>query len=262
MGLSTTIDDSVTIENPEALMLEYKKTGDIQTRNRLVMHYSFIAKTVAVQMRGISANYAQVEDVVNQGIIALIDCVEKFDLSKGIKFKSYAFMRVRGAVIDFVRKQDWFPRRVRMAAKNVAAAHDKLCHKLMREPTMQEIADYMETPIDVLNKNYGEISNSVILSFEGIIQNIYQGGNILSDYLDENFVPEDRIFKKELHETLQKEIEALSDRERLVVTLYYYEHLKLSDIAKILKVSDQRVSQINSKAVMKLRRKMEKYMKG
>ncbi len=260
--MNTMIEESVTIENPEALMLRYKETRDVQTRNQLVMHYSFIAKTVAIQMRGISANYAQVEDIVNQGIITLIDCVEKFDPSKGIQFKSYAFMRVRGAVIDFVRKQDWFPRRVRMAAKNVSAAHDKLCNELMREPTMQEMADYLEIPLEVLNKNFGEISNSVMLSFEGIIQNIYQGGNVLSDYLDENFVPENSIFKKELHDTLQTEIEALSERERLVITLYYYEHLKLSDIAKILKVSDQRVSQINSKAVMKLKNKMERYMKG
>lgn len=250
------------VKDPVALMDRYKETGDLQLRNQLVMHYSYVAQTVAVQMRGISANYAQMEDIVNQGILTLIDCVEKFEPAKGIQFKSYAFMRVRGAVIDFVRKQDWLPRRVRVTAKNIAAAHDKLCNEYMREPTQQEIADYLGIGIDTLNKNYGEISNSVMLSFEGIVQNISQSGEMLENFLDEESVPENSIFKQELRETLREAIESLSERERLVITLYYYEHLKLSDIAKVLKVSDQRVSQINSKAVLKLKNKMEKYMRG
>lgn len=260
--MNATADGKKTVEDPVSLMKEYKETGNIELRNQLVMNYSYIAKTVAVQMRGISSNYAQVEDIVNQGIITLIDCVERFDINKGIKFESYAFMRIRGAIIDFVRKQDWLPRRVRLTAKNISAAHDELCNELMREPTQQEIADRLGMPLDKLTKYYSEISNSVLLSFEGLIQNVNQMGDLLENFLTDDSLPEKNIFKQELRETLKDAIDSLSERERLVVTLYYYENLMLSDIAKILNVSDQRVSQINSKAVMKLRNKMENYMKG
>lgn len=245
----------------EGLMQAYQERRDTATRNELVMAYSYIARTVAMQMRGISSNYAQMEDIVNQGIITLIDCVEKFDPQKGIKFESYAFMRVKGAVIDFIRKQDWLPRRVRLTAKNISAAHDALCNELMREPTQRELADRLNMPLQALAKHYGEISNSVMLSFEGLIQNVSQMGETLEDISDEEAGAENDIFRQEFHSTLQAALDTLSERERLVVTLYYYEHLKLSDIARVLGVSDQRVSQINSKAILKLRTKMEDYMR-
>ncbi|MEA5010145.1 MAG: FliA/WhiG family RNA polymerase sigma factor [Angelakisella sp.] len=261
--MNTTLASETTEQDNQATLFDqYMQSKDISLRNELVMKYSYIAKTVALQMRGITANYAQVEDIVNQGVITLIDCVEKFDPSKGIKFESYAFMRVRGAVIDFVRKQDWLPRRVRMTAKSITAAHDELCNELMREPTQQEIADRLDMPLKMLDKHYGEISNSVMLSFEGIIQNVNQMGNTLENILDEQSNPENKVFKDELKQVLSESIDSLTQREKEVVTLYYYENLRLSDISKILKVSDQRVSQIISKAVQKLKYKMERYMKG
>lgn len=244
------------------LMERYKASGDVELRNELVMAYSYIARTVAMQMRGISQNYAQLEDIVNQGILTLIDCVAKFDAEKGIRFESYAFMRVRGAVIDFVRKQDWLPRRVRLNAKSITAARDALCNELMREPTQKELADRLEMSVDTLAKHYGEISNSVMLSFEGIIQNVSQMGDILEESVDEESMPEKTIFQKELRQTLKNAIDKLSERERLVVTLYYYEHLKLSEIADVLEVSEQRISQINARAILKLRGEIEQYVKG
>lgn len=244
------------------LMREYLATRDVEIRNELVMHYSYIAKTVAIRLRGVFQNYAQTEDIVNQGIIALIDCIEKYDPDRGTKFESYAFMRVRGAVIDFVRKQDWLPRRLRVTAKTISATHEKLCNELMREPTVQEIADDLGMPVSALEKHYSEISNSVMLSFEGLIQNVNQMGELLENSMDEESMPESKVFRDELRETLRDAIDGLSERERMVISLYYYEHLKLSDISGILGVSDQRVSQIISKAVLKLRYKLEKYMKG
>lgn len=248
--------------DPIDLMKRYQEQRDVDTRNELVMYYSYIARSVATQMRGISTNYAQMEDIVNQGVLTLIDCVEKFDPAKGIKFESYAFMRVKGAVIDFVRKQDWLPRRVRLTAKQIASAHDALCSELMREPTQKELADRLGISIDQLAKHYSEISNSVMLSFEGLIQNVSQMGEALEDVSDEESGAENNIFRQELRDTLRGAIDSLTERERLVVTLYYYEHLKLSDISKILGVSDQRVSQINSRAIKKLKSVMEQYMKG
>lgn len=245
-----------------SLMLEFKENNDPELRNQLVLGYSYIAKSVAVQMRGIFQNYAQMEDVVNEGILTLMDCIAKFDPGKGIKFESYAFMRVRGAVIDFVRRQDWLPRRVRVNAKSIAAAHDLLCNELMREPTQQELADRLDMPLDTLSHHYSEISNSVMLSFEGLIQNVNQMGDILENSIDENAVPETTVFQSELRAALKDAIDSLSERERLVISLYFFEHLKLSEIAGILEVSEQRVSQINTRAVLKLRQKLEAYVKG
>lgn len=247
---------------PISLMQEYKQTGSIHLRNQLVLHYSYIARTVASQMRGIFTNFAQQEDIVNQGILALMDCIERFDPGKGIRFESYAFMRVRGAVIDFVRKQDWLPRRVRLTAKNMAQVHDQLCNELLREPTQQEIADRMNVSMQTLSQYYSEISNSVMFSFEELLQNTNQMGDALESSMGSGAGPEGNLFREELRETLKRAIDTLSERERLVVTLYYYEHLKLSDIAAVMKVTEQRVSQINSRAIAKLREPMEKYMKG
>jgi RNA polymerase sigma factor for flagellar operon FliA len=260
--MSAAVKEKQSAEVLDELMTRYRQTRDIALRNELVMHYSYIAKVVGVQMRGITANYAQLEDIVHQGIIALIDCVERFDPTKGIGFKTYAFMRVQGAVIDFVRKQDWFPRRIRVNAKAVFAAHDDLCNKLLREPTQAELAKHLGMPLQTLQKNYSEINNSVLLSFEGILQNIAQSDELMGRHGNEDDMPETNLFKNELSDTLKQAIEELSERERLVVTLYYYENMKLSGIAKVLNVTDQRVSQINTKAVMKLRSKMMQYVKG
>lgn len=249
------------VEDPISLMTRYKATGDVKLRNELVLHYSYIARVIAVQMQGVFANYAQMEDVVNEGVIALIGCVEKFDVSKGIKFESYAFMRVRGSVIDFVRKQDWLPRRVRQATKDIFAAHDGLCNELMREPTHQEIAERMNMPLKSLYKYYSEVSNSVMLSFEGIIQNAAQKEELLESFTDHNPPPDSNIYQQELKQELKNAIDTLTDNERLAVTLYYYEHLKLSNISKVIGVSEQRVSQILSKAIQKLRSKMNNYIK-
>ncbi|MDD3429643.1 MAG: sigma factor, partial [Oscillospiraceae bacterium] len=118
----------------QQLLQVYYSAPTVNLRNDLVMLYSYIPKTVAAQMRGVTSSYAQLEDIVNQGVITLIDCIEKFDPTKGVKFESYAFMRVKCANIDFIRKQDWLPRRVRKTAKDVTLAHDELSNKLMREP--------------------------------------------------------------------------------------------------------------------------------
>lgn len=252
-----------TLENPIGAMEEYQKNGSSELRNQLVLHYSYIARMVAAQMRGVTATYAQTEDIVNQGIITLIDCVEKFKPAKGVKFESYAFMRIKCANIDFVRKQDWLPRRVRKAAKDISTAYDQLSNELMREPTTKEIAEHIGLSETAVNKHYSEISNSVMLSFETVLQSSLYGGDALPEkQVDEEYLPENRVLKVELRQQLAQAIDSLTDRERTVVSLYYYEHLKLFEIAEILKVSESRVCQTHSKAILKLQHKLEQYLKG
>lgn len=242
---------------------EYQKTGDAALRNQLVIHYSYIAKSVAVQMRGITGGYAQVEDIVNEGVITLMDCLDKFEAGKGMKFENYAFMRVRNANIDFVRRQDWVPRRVRRTAREMSEAYNSLSTELMREPTNRELAEHMGVEEEAISKHLLEMNTGAVLSFEDLLQNAMPGSGeaTLAD-TDESSLPEKGLMQTELRQQLVEAIESLTEKERLVVTLYYYEHMKLHEIATIMGVSESRVSQTNSKAIMKMRQRLTAYMAG
>lgn len=243
------------------MMLRYKETKDVVLRNQLVMHYSYIAKSVAAQVYGLSTNFAQIEDVINEGILAIIGALEKYDPSRGASFKVYAYKRVHGAVIDFIRKQDWIPRRVRVNARNMMEAHDDLCNELLREPTPQEVANRLGISMKDYYRNTYEAANAMLFSFEGVIENMTSSEEGFHNAQEEHS-PEQSLEQKELLEMLAQGIDELSERERLVITLYYYEHLKLSEISKIMGVTDQRIAQISSRAVSKLRKKILNYMKG
>lgn len=254
-------NDKITDEEFTTLYREYKATGNIALRNKIVMAYSYIAQVSAFQLRGIADTTAQVEDMINQGIITLIDCIDRYDISKGIKFESYAYMRVRGGIIDLVRKQDWIPRRVRVNAREINNAKNDLAIQLGREPTQAELAQKMGINESKLLQYSAEVSNAVMYSFEELIQNVSQMGTALENSTADNITPEKKLLKEELRNILAESIEKLSDREKLVITLYYFENLNLADIARVMEVSVQRVSQINTRAIAKLRDRLEDYMR-
>lgn len=245
-----------------SIQKKYKQSGDVKIRNKLVMEYSYIPQTVAMQLRGLAASYAQVDDMVNQGMIALIDSVERFDYNKGIRFETYAFMRVKGSIIDLIRKQDWIPRRVRMVKKEINNTVSALSNSLGREPTDSEIAESMNITTEKLNKYYEEIAGGVVLSFEELIQNVTQFGSIFDAQENDEISPEKNFLRQEFKKSLTEAIESLPERDRLVITLYYYENLTLAEIAEVLDVTVQRVSQINSRAVMKIREKLKDYIRN
>lgn len=256
-------DAAYKLEDPAGIMQEYQKTGDAELRNQLIMHYSYIAKSVAVQMRGITGGYAQIEDIVNEGILTLMDCLDKYTPDKGMKFENYAYMRIRNANIDFVRKQDWVPRRVRRTAREVSDAYNALSTELMREPSNKELAEYMGTTEDQISKHLSEMSAGAVMSFEELLQSAMPGAAESATLVggDEDTLPERGLMQEELKQQLVKAIENLTEKERLVVSLYYYEHLKLHEIAKIMGVSESRVSQTHSKAILKMRQRVEAYVK-
>lgn len=247
-------------EEAAALFEKYRQTKDIQIRNELVLNYNYIAKTAAMQLRGLASGYAQIDDMVNHGMMMLIDCVEKFDATKGMKFESYAFMRIRGSIIDLVRKQDWIPRRVRSAAKEISDTHALLCTELRREPTEDEMANKLGISVEKLRQYNYEVAGSVTFSFEELIQNVNQMGSLLDSATSDYGTPEKQLLKSELKATLKNAIENLNERERLVVTLYYFENLNLSEISQVLNVSVQRVSQICSKSISKIRDCLKDYL--
>lgn len=245
-------------EQAQELLNRYVQAPSIELRNELVMRYSYIAKTVASQMRGITSSYADVEDIVNNGIITLIDCIEKFDPAKSGSFEPYAYSRIKCANIDFVRKQDWLPRRVRKNARDISGAYDELSNKLMRVPSAKELAEHLGVEEDVIYKHYREISNSVLLSFESLLYSVSNDSPLDTESRDD--APDAGIMREELHTALTKAVDELPERERLVISLYYHEHLKLHEIAKVLNVSEARVCQTRSRAVQRLREYLKDFV--
>ena len=195
-------------DQAQILLESYLKSPSVALRNDLVLQYSYIPKTVAAQMRGITASYAEVEDIVNNGIITLIDCIERFDPQKSGNFESYAFSRIKCANIDFIRKQDWLPRRVRKTARDITAAYDALANNLMRVPSAKELADHLGVDESMIYKHYREISNSVLLSFEMLLSSVSENG--ADDTAGDFEQPESSIIHSELHQRLMGAIDSLS----------------------------------------------------
>lgn len=236
---------------------QYNETKDIHIRNQIIEKYSFLVKIIALKLRGIYQQYGDVEDIVNEGIIALIDVVDKFDVSKNIKFETYATIRIRGSIIDYVRKQDWIPRKVKSDFKIVKDAQDKLIFKLGREPKDQEIAEYLDIDIGEYNNIIRNAHGRSMLSFEELLSE----ANLREIETSNEFeLPEHELESKELKSVLIESINELNEKEKLVVSLYYKEELKLKDVAKILNISSSRVSQIHTSALQKLEGKIKKYL--
>ena len=237
----------------------YRNHPSIELRNELVLDFTYIIKKIAKTTRGLYQNYATFDDVVNNGVLTLIDVIEKFDDSKGMEFEAYAYTRVKQATIDYIRKQDYLPRRVRQTARDVSKAFNELANELMREPTDTELAKYMGITTEELNHHYSEMSTGNFLSVEEL--SVYLSNDDYEDHKIDND-PKALFERKELKEALIKAIKTLNEKERLVISLFYYEDLKLKEIAEVLEVSDARVSQIHSRAVMKLKQTLFSEMEG
>lgn len=248
------------LEEPELLMRQYKETGSLELRNQLVMHYSYIAKTVAVKMSSTYHKYATVEEMVNHGAIALIDSLERFDPDQGVKFSTYAFTKVRGAIIDYVRKQDWLPRRVRQTDILITKAEEQLTSELGRPPTREEMAARLNMPLAKYDKCVQEMSGESVYSFEALLSTPMQMNHFRLQ--EEELGPEERMDEQELRQELAVAIDSLNEQERTVLSLYYYENLTMREIGQVMGVSEQRIGQINRKLIRKLRDKMIDYMKG
>jgi len=258
--------DSATDIEPvktEVMMLwdQYLDSRDIDARNELVMQYSPLVKCIALRMRGTYKNYAQLDDVVNQGIIALIDAVEKYDPTRNIKFETFASIKVKGSIIDYIRSQDWIPRRLRKLSRDLETVNNKLCTDLGRQPTHQELAKEMNMTPGQLDRVMEQTYSFNLLSYEEVVwqkMSSVGGDDFASDSAEES--PERKLMEDELREQLGGSIDALNERERTVISLYYYERLKLKEIAGVLGVSESRVCQIHSAAIVKMKKHMHDYI--
>lgn len=246
----------------DRMMRVYKESGSQEIRNKLVLHYGYIARTVAVQMRSTYHKFASMDEMINQGIIAIIESLERFDPDHGVKFSTFAFTKVRGAIIDYVRKQDWLPRRVRQNAIRVNQAYDELVMKLGRSPTREEMAACMEMTGEEFDRCVYEIAGDRMVSYESLLTLVPQTGSMIWSLTDTGASPEGSYDEEELRRKLAEEIDNLNDQERMVLSMYYYEELTMKQISQVMEVSEQRIGQIHRKLVMKLRNQLVPYMRG
>lgn len=241
----------------ERLWEQYAETKDIAIRNQIIEKYSYLVKIIALKIRGVYQQYGDVDDVVNEGIIALIDVIDKFDLSKNVKFETYATIRIKGAIIDYVRKQDWTPRKVKADAKILSQAEKELNVKLGRAPNDNEIADFLQMDIGEYNQIVRNSLGTSIMSFEELVGE----ANLRDREINYDYeLPEDIYETKELNKVLKESINQLKEKEKLVISLYYKEEIKLKDISKILNISNSRASQIHSMALEKLEKSIREYL--
>src|SRR3954468_20463149 len=243
-----------------ALWKSFKESADPQLRDRLILHYSPLVKDVAGRVGvGLAPNIEQA-DLVSYGIFGLIDAIEKFDITRAIKFETYAISRIKGAIIDELRAIDWIPRSVRYKAREVEKAYAALEARLHRTPTEPEVADELGISLDDLHTIFSQVSFVNVIALDELLNGGGERGDKLSlvDTLEDTKA-EDPVSAFETEETkylLARAINTLPEREKIVVTLYYYEGLTLAEIGQVLGVTESRICQMHTKAVLQMRSKL------
>jgi RNA polymerase sigma factor for flagellar operon FliA len=243
------------------LWKRYKAEDDLHARERLVLAYSPLVKYVAGKMGSGLPSYVDDADLISYGLTGLINAIERFEPSREIKFETYAMSRIKGSIIDELRSMDWVPRSVRMRAREFERANAKLEHKLHRAPTDQELADELGVTPDELQEHIQQISNSAVIALDELWSVSDSSGgqvSLLDTIEDPNAADPERSFDAvTVKEQIAEAIGRLPEREKLVIALYYYENLTLREIGEVLGVTESRVSQLHTKAVLRLKSRLQ-----
>lgn len=245
----------------EELFAEYKMTGEQAIKQELVLRYVYIVKNIAIQMRGVYLDFAQLDDIVNEGVLALMTAIDKFSLDKNVKFETYISKRIRGLIIDIARQNDWVPRSVRKNAKEIDNATNYLFTKLGRMPNDQEIATHLDISLEKYKQELGKTNLINVLSLETFLED--NGARKRSNQMmitNYETMPEEYLQNSELRRTMKKGLESLRKNEQMVISLYYKHDLSMKEIAGVLNVSEPRISQIHANAIRKFRIYMERIM--
>jgi RNA polymerase sigma factor FliA len=254
-------DEAVKGMDLAGVWRSFKEEGSPRARETLIVHYSPLVKYVASRVAtGLPANVEQA-DLVSYGIFGLIDALEKFDPSREIKFETYAIPRIRGAIIDELRSLDWVPRSVRFKAREVEKANAELESRLKRAPTDAEIAGHLGVSLSELHDIVTQISFVTVTALEEVVSAGADRGESLSllDTLADLAAtdPVSGVEGTETRAMLAGAINGLSEREKVVITLYYFEGLTLAEIGEVLGVTESRVSQLHTKAVLRLKARLQ-----
>lgn len=239
------------------LWRRYKVEGDAGARERLVVAYSPMVKFVAGRLGAGLPSHVDDADLISYGLMGLIGAIERFEPERGIKFETFAMTRIRGAIIDELRSLDWVPRSVRARAREIEKVQAKLEHELQRAPSEAELAARLEISEDELQTSLLEIANSSVYALDELWTVSDSSGDrvslldTISDLRADD--PQESLASSEIKDRLTEAIGSLPEREQLVVALYYYENLTLREIGEVLGVTESRVSQLHTKAVMRLK---------
>lgn len=252
-----TSDLELTKKELENLWKEFKKSGSEVARQKLIIYYSPLAKYIAGRIASNLPKSIDIQDLIQSGILGLIDAIEKFDPDRDIKFETYALSRIKGAIIDSLRSLDWLPRTLRLKVKEIDRVYYELEAKLRRAPTEEELAMALDITVEELQQILAEARFSSVVALEETLSAAESGDEEQKLYLmipDRSSVdPFEAVEQKELKEYLAQAIQKLPEKERKVVILYYYTGLTLKEIGELLGVTESRASQIHSKAISRLR---------
>lgn len=221
-----------------------------EIKKEIIIKYINLVKIISGRLYNYYASNIEYEDLMSYGVIGLIDAIDKFDRTKNIKFETYASIRIRGSIIDQIRNLDWVPRSIRQKSKLLKDAYEVLDQKLGREPSNAEIAEYLGKTESEIKSMFDETSVFNIMSIEDDFKDNYKI-QLKDETIDSS--PEASAIKNDTLKELQLAIEKLSERDKIIINLYYYEGLTYKEIGEILKISESRVSQIHSKAIVKMR---------
>ena len=246
-------------EDTQALWLEFRRTNDKALRDRLILTYAPLVKYVAGRLGSGLPAHVDEGDLVSYGLLGLIGAIERYDPARDIKFETYAISRIKGAIIDELRSLDWVPRSVRTRARQIERAIAELERTLMRAPTDEEIVSKVGLTGEELEESLTDISRSSIAALDELWSVSGEGDTVsLLDTIEDTqgIQPEAALDENEMREALADAIARLPEREKLVVTLYYYEELTLREIGEVLGVTESRVSQLHTKAILRLKARL------
>ncbi|PPK63984.1 FliA/WhiG family RNA polymerase sigma factor [Actinokineospora auranticolor] len=226
-------------------------------RDRLVLHYAPLVKYVAGRVGTGLPAHVDVSDLIQSGIFGLVDAIEKFEPERGLKFETYAMQRIRGAILDDLRAQDWVPRTVRGRAREVERGIERLGAKLQRTPTDAELAGELGLSVGELRDVYAQLQLTSVVALDELAA-AGRGVNSLADVLEDEAAedPVALLVDQDNRRQLAEAIGLLVERDRVVVTLYYFENLTLAEIGRVLGVTESRVCQLHTRAVLRLRAKL------
>lgn len=235
----------------------YKTTGDHDARERLILQYSPLVKFVAGRVGAGLPSTVENADLVSYGLFGLIDAIEKFDHRRGLKFETYALSRIRGSIIDELRGLDWVPRSVRSRSREVERAYVELENELHRAPSDEEVAARVGIRVGELHDLFAAVSFTNLAALDELMHS-GEGGVTLGDTVVDHRLaaPEDAFESESLKEVIGGALHLIPEREQIIIALYYYEGFTLAEIGQVLGVTESRVSQLHSKAMMQLRAKL------
>ena len=243
----------------EKLWEAYQKNPSCEIREKIILEYAQLVKVVAGRLSMYLGYNVEYDDLVGYGIFGLIDAIDKFDAAKDVKFETYASLRIRGSILDQIRKMDWIPRTVRQKQKKLDEAIKKIEMQTGRNASEEEIAKEIGISDDELSIWQSQLKVTNVVSLNEYVE---QGTEPVMDAKNNShFIqPEEKVQENELKQVLKDTLKLLTEKERRVIELYYYEELTLKEISKVLEVSESRVSQLHTKALLKMKKKMGNYM--